>query len=719
VSVEDREWQALDPPQRRQQTLDALRRLLLRESRVQPLVIVCENLQWIDTETQAFLDSLVDCLSTARILLLVNYRLEYQHTWARKPYYTQLRLDPLPPASAQTLLQALLGDDSGLAPLKRILVERTAGNPFFLEESVRTLVESQVLVGELGAYRLARPLSTIQVPATVQAVLAARMDRLPPEDKTLLQTAAVIGKDVPFPLLHAIVELPEESLRAALTHLQAAEFLYEASLFPELEYMFKHALTQEVAYGGLLQERRRTLHARVVEAIEQLYPDRIGAHVERLAYHALRGEGWEKALRYCRQAGAKGAARSAHREAVECFEQALLALQHLPERQDTREQAIDLRFSLRNALLPLGEHGQIYEHLRAAQTLAEVLRDERRLGQACAYMAEYFRMTGNAAHAVESGERALTLATALGDSTLQVMATFYVGTAYQALGTYRRAVDCFRRNVAALTGERSRERFGMTGLPAVMSRTWLVSCLADLGAFDEGTARGEEAVGMAEAVEHAFSLTQAYFALGTLSLRKGDLSKAIPVLERGLDVCQTANILTWLPPGASALGYAYSLAGRVTEALPLLQQAAAQNTTRGLSAGHARWVTYLSEAYLLAGHIDEASRLAHRALTFARDVKARGNEAYALRLLGEIQAHQDPTAAEAAETAYQQALALADELGMSPLLAHCHLGLGSLYTKMGRLAPARAELSTAIERFEAMEMTFWLPRAEAMRAHTA
>jgi class 3 adenylate cyclase/tetratricopeptide (TPR) repeat protein len=719
VPVEDHEWQVLDPPQRRQRTLEALKRLLLRESQVQPLVVVCENLHWIDTETQAFLDNLVESLPTARILLLVNYRPEYQHTWGSKTYYTQLRLDPLPPTSAQTLLQTLLGDDAGIAPLQRVLIERTEGNPFFLEESVRTLVESQVLVSEPGGYRLARAPLTIQVPATVQAVLAARMDRLPAEDKILLQTAAVIGKDVPFPLLQAIAELPEGALRGALTHLQAAEFLYEASLFPELEYTFKHALTQEVAYGSLLQERRRTIHARIVEAIERLSPDRMDEQVERLAYHALRGEVWGKALGYFHQAGAKAAARSAHREAVGCFEQALVALDHLPEHQDTCEQAIDLRFSLRNALLPLGEHRQAFEHLRAAQTLAEALHDERRLGRSFAYLAEYYRMTGDSTRAVDSGERALAVATDLGDFPLQVLANIFLGTAYHALGDYRRAVDCFRRNVASLTGELIRERFGMTGLPAVMSRTWSVSCLADLGAYDEGTARGEEAIRLAEAVDHPFSLTQAYFALGSLHLRKGDLHQAIPVLERGLGLCQVTNILTWFPTVAATLGYAYTLAGRIAEALPLLQQAAAQDTSRGLSAGHARRVAYLSEAYLLTGHMDEATSLARSALAFARDLKARGNEAYALRLLGEIHALQYPLEVEAAEAAYRQALTLAEELGMRPLLAHCHLGLGTLYTKVGQRAQARAALSTAIELFQAMAMTFWLPRAEAMLAQTA
>src|SRR4029450_12729123 len=306
----------------------------------------------------------VESLPAARLLLLVNYRPEYQHSWSQKTYYTQLRLDPLPPASAETLLHSLLGEDTSLEPLKQRLIERTQGNPFFLEESVRTLVEAQVLVGTQGAYRLATGLPSIQVPATVQAVLAARIDRLPLEEKQLLQTAAVIGTEVPLALLQTVAEVPEESLRLGLTHLQAAEFLYETPLFPESEYTFKHALTQQVAYETLLQERRRALHARIVEALEALAGDQVAEQVERLAYHALRGEVWASALVYGRQAGEKAMARSAYREAVGYFEQALSAVAHLPETRDTWEQGIDLRIVLRSALWPSGDLRGILAHLR-------------------------------------------------------------------------------------------------------------------------------------------------------------------------------------------------------------------------------------------------------------------------------------------------------------------------------------------------------------------
>ncbi len=226
-----------------------------------------------------------------------------------------------------------------------MLVKR--GNPFFLEETVRTLVETGALAGARGAYRLTRPVEALQVPATVQTILAARIDRLPPEEKQLLQAASVIGKHVPYALLAAIAEQPEETLRRGLAHLQEAEFLHETQLFPDLEHTFKHALTHDVAYAGLLGERRRELHAAVAATIERLHADRLVEHVERLAHHARQGEVWDKAVRYLRQAGAKAFLRSANREAAVYFEQALDALRRLPEHPDAIAESLDIRFDLR------------------------------------------------------------------------------------------------------------------------------------------------------------------------------------------------------------------------------------------------------------------------------------------------------------------------------------------------------------------------------------
>jgi class 3 adenylate cyclase/tetratricopeptide (TPR) repeat protein len=713
VPVEDPQWQAFDPPQRRRRTLEAVKRLLLRESQVQPLCLVFEDLHWIDAETQALLDSLVESLPTARLLLLVNYRPEYQHGWGSKTYYTQLRLDPLPPASADEFLQALLGEDASLAPLKQLLIARTQGNPFFLEESVRTLVETGVLEGERGAYRLARPLESLQVPATVQAVLAARIDRLPPEEKRLLQTAAVIGTEVPWPLLQAIADAPDEVLHRGLAHVQAAEFLYETSLFPERVYTFKHALTHEVAYGGLLRERQRLLHGRIVAAIEQRDADRLADQVERLAHHALRGEVWDKAVAYCRQAGDKAVARSASREAVACFEQALVALAHLPEGRERNEQAIDVRFGLRPALGQRLEFGRVLAYLREAEGLAQALGDQHRLGWVTAYMANEFWATGDPQRAVEVGQRALALAGTLRDAALQVVTHLFLGRAYHGLGNYPRAIDFLRQNLVALEGELLRERFGLAGLPSVMSRDMLARCLSELGAFTEGLAHGEEGLRIAEAIDHPNSLIQACYGIGRVYLRKGECHQAILWLERGLDVCRVwdSPLLFYLV--SSTLGYAYVLFGRMSEALPLLEQCVSMEANEILRDPVHIW---LSEAYLRLGRRDEALASAERGLEFCRMHAQQGEQAWALRLLGEIHAHRHPPQAELAEAAYREALALADTLGMRPLQAHCHLGLGTLYAQTGRQEQARPELSAAIALYRSMDMTFWLPQAEATLA---
>jgi tetratricopeptide (TPR) repeat protein len=713
----DSPFLTLDPPQRRQRTLEALKRVVLRESQVQPLVLVFEDLHWIDSETQALLNNLVESLPTARLLLLVNYRPEYQHGWGSKTYYTQLRLDPLPAASAEAFPQALLGDDPSLAPLKQLLIARTEGNPFFLEESVRTLVETGVLVGEPGAYRLARPLDSLQVPATVQAVLAARIGRLPAEEKRLLQTAAVIGTEVPLPLLQAIAELPEAALQRGLGTLQAAEFLYETQLFPEQAYTFTHALTHEVAYGSLLQERQRALHGNIVVAIERLYQDRVADQVERLAHHALRGEVWDKAVAYCRQAGGKATDRSAYQEAVAYLEQALAALPHLPEGRDTREQAIDIRLHLRTVLFPLGELRRGLDHLREAEVYPEHLHDQRRLGQVLSSTIGCWWLMGAPERAVAYGERACAIVVALGDVVLQMRSTLSLSQAYVIMGHYQRAADFLRRTVDALQGELLSRRFGGVAIPAVNSRVWLVWSLVELGEFAEGMARGAEAMQMAEAAGHPFSRIQACYGLGLLHLRKGDLTRAIPVLEQGLDVCQAWGFQTLaFYEVAAFLGAAYVLAGRVAEALPLLERVVKQTDAMGVVFDHVLGVISLGEGYLWAGRIEDALHQAQHAVEVCHQHQQRGHEAWALRLLGEVAAQCNSSGVEQAAAHYRQALALAEELGMRPLQAHCHLGLGTLYAKLGQRQQARAELYAAIDLYRAMDMPFWLPQAEAALA---
>jgi class 3 adenylate cyclase/tetratricopeptide (TPR) repeat protein len=710
--VEDPQWERLDAPQRRQRTLDAVKRLLLRDSQVQPLCLIFEDLHWVDSETQAFLDALVDGLPGARLLLLVNYRREYQHGWGGKSYYRQLRIDPLPPASAEELLEALVGKDPTLHALKRVLIERTQGNPFFLEESVQTLVETRALLGERGAYRLTRPLQGIQVPETVQAVLAARIDRLASEDKRLLQAASVIGETVPFMLLESVVELPDEELRRGLSRLQGAEFLYETSLFPDPEYAFKHGLTRQVTYGAMLHEQRRVLHTRIARAMEHLYRDRLSEHVDRLAHHAFQGGLWPEAVRFLRQAGLRALSRSASREAIVHFEQALVALGHLPQTADTLEQALDLRFDLLGACFPLGDLERMLGYLREAEQLAEAIGDQRRLGRVFASLTHCLWGRGELDRAVESGRRAIAIAGSLGDSELQMVANVRLGQVYFARGDYQQTVETCRACLESGKGDLLREGFGLPAIPAVVSLAFLGRSLALLGDFPTGIATTEEAIRVAEAAAHPYSVVVAYWANGDTYLARGDHVRAIPALERARALCGEQTVTIMVPTVGRALGEAYTLAGRHAEALSLLQGAvdglAAMKYMPPLPSAHGT----LSESLLLAGRLPEALQSVQLALDLCRAQRQRGNEAYALRVLGEIYAVQDPPATERAETAYQDALTLATAVGNRPLMARCELGLGKLYRLTGDTRRAAQHLAAAVAALRALEMQRWLDEAE-------
>jgi class 3 adenylate cyclase/tetratricopeptide (TPR) repeat protein len=715
VPVDDGAWQALDPPRRRQHMLDAVKRLLLREAQGQPTVVVFEDLHWVDPETQALLESLVDSLPTARLLLLVNYRPEYTHGWGSKTYYTQLRLDALSAEGAGELLEALLGADSTVAPLARLLVGRTGGNPLFLEESVRALVETGILVGARGRYRLAQPIEAVRVPATVQAILAARIDRLPPDDKRLLETAAVIGKDVPFALLQAIAGTGEEDLRRGLGRLQGAELLYEASLFPDLEYTFKHALTHEVAYEGVLHERRRDLHAQIVVAIEHLHAGRLEEQTERLAHHALRGERWEEAVRYGRQASQRAIGRNAFAAAARGLDAALTALSHWPQGRETLVLEWELTSQLGHCLGPLGQLDRCRTVYERALSMAETLGDPGRLVEAMSYLAGAHWRLGDAVGAVALGERAVAVADTGDDAARLALARRQLAMACHSTGAFYRAIALLEQarpvllNPAAVTGSGAQA--------GVLVATWLARCLAAVGEFDRARMVASEGAGLAATSDTALNRLTAAWGLVTLAVSRGDFARAIPVLEQGVTLAEAADIRVWSSGFVAFLGYAYAHSGRPGEGVRLLEDAIVLAEARNRVA-RAEFVSLLSEAHLLAGRPRDAMATAQQGLAGTRERGERGDEARTLRALAEATARIDPPDVHAAVAYYHQALTLGDELGMRPTVAHCHAGLARLYRRMGERERADEHLTLATTMYREMGMTYWLEKLERAWATT-
>jgi DNA-binding winged helix-turn-helix (wHTH) protein/class 3 adenylate cyclase/tetratricopeptide (TPR) repeat protein len=699
------EWLArLTPEARQARTFALLERLIRHAAQRQPVVLAVENVHWIDPTSAAWLAFLVERLTGLAVLLLVTQRPGAPPSWGTHAAVTQLALPPLRVEESQVIVAAVPGTAQLPAARCQQIVAHGAGNPFFLEELAWQAVEH------------GRATTPVSVPATVHAVLAARLDQLPAEEKALLQTAAVIGQEVSVPLLRAMADVSENTLQRCLAHLRATALLSETRLFLEQEYTFKHALTHEVAYGSLLQEQRRVLHARLVEVLEARAGDQVAEHVERLAHHALRGEVWDKALAYCRQAGARAYDRAAFREAVAAFEQALQALAHLPEDGDTRVLALDLRLALGGTLFALGEYGRRLALLGEAEVLARALDDRARLVRVLAWMAHALWLTGDTDGAVAAGQQALELAAALGDSALQVQASDRLGEVYWSIGDFGRAAALLRWSVEAADRESGTPSTDVRIDVRIQSRGRLAQTLGALGAFAEGRRHGEEALRLATLEGRGSSPIAARGYLGGLYLAQGDLEHAIQVWEQGLALCCASGNRDWLRSIMAGLGSAYALQGRFAEGRTLLEEAIRESISTGARWNHANQLTRLGEVCRLAGRYDEAWQYARQALDLARQQQARGIEARALYQLGAVRTRAAPPDVAQAAAHYHQALALAEELGMRPLQAHCHRGLGILYATTGQQEQAHVELSTAMNLYRAMEMTFWLPETEAALA---
>ena len=537
----------MDAGIRRRRTLEAVKRIIIRESLKQPLVVIFEDLHWIDAETQELLDLLVDSVASARILMLVNYRPEYRHEWGNRTCYTQLRLDPLGGQSADEMLHALLGTDASLQSLKRLIIEKTQGNPFFIEEIVRALVEQGVLIRN-GATRLTKPLTEIHVPPTVHGILASRIDALSASEKGLLQTVAVIGRDFPLNLVKHMTTSPDDQLEPMLKNLQAGEFIYERPELGEAEYTFKHALTQEVAYNSVLIERRRLLHERTGEAIEALFKDRIDDHLAELAHHYSRSANTRKAVEYLFRAGSQAAARSAYSEAITRLSSALDFLKHLPDDAERARQELSVQSVLGLSLaIAKGFAAAELEPVYArARELCSKVRDPAltfRLLQ-LQWLRRYWKMELH--DALELADELLATAEEVKDPAMLLTSNYACGTTLFFLGELVSAKEHLEKALAVFDLRQSLPE--ELELRRVDSFTYLYFGLFRLGYPDRAWARSREMLEVAQRSSDPYVLAQAHCFVAIHILVRGDGTAAQKHTEEAMALTEACGY-----PSLSAL----------------------------------------------------------------------------------------------------------------------------------------------------------------------
>jgi predicted ATPase len=672
-----------------------MKRILLRESLNQPLMVIFEDLHWIDEQTQELLNLLADSIGTARLLLLVNYRPEYSHQWNSKTYYTQLRLDPLGKGSAEEMLSALLGDGKDLIPLKRVIIERTEGNPFFMEETVQVLLDEVALVRN-GTTRLTKPLGELKIPPTVQAILAARVDRLPHDEKELLQTLAVLGTEFPLGLIRRVVQRSDAELDRMLMNLQLAEFIYERPVFPEVEYVFKHALTQQVAYDSMLIERRKLLHEGAGQALESMFADQLDDYLGDLARHYSRSDNVAKAVEYLGRAGQQAIQRSAHSDAISSLTAAIDLLQRLPDSPERIQRELLLQlavgpalFDVKGSTAPEGERAYT-----RARELCERVGDPPELFPALFGMWVMNFVRGELRAAYELAEGLLRRAQSAQDPALLMYARYALGSASFRMGELLRAREHLEMAIPLYDRERHRPLFGFRGIDRGAScLSYAAWTLWQLGYADQALKRGKEALALAQELSQPYGLAFVEFFLGVLRQFRGEVRAARETAEGVIALAAEHGLIDWLAWATALGGWAMAEQGHNEEGIALIREGLAVNRARAAELNRPYVLTLLAEACGETGRLDDGLDALTEALAAAEQHENRHPEAEIHRLKGELLLKQNNTNVAEAQSCFKRAIEIARRQSAKSFELRATMSLARLLASQGDRDEARTMLA--------------------------
>jgi class 3 adenylate cyclase/tetratricopeptide (TPR) repeat protein len=693
--------------------LDALAAIFILNSNNQPMVLVFEDWHWVDDVSDAALKHIIGLIASHPLMLLVVYRPEYSTNWGNWSHHTPIILNALNDQNCENIIKSIWNVDhlpNGMVP---VIHERTGGNPFFVEEISSALIEEGTAQLKDKNAILTKSIENLSFPTTIQAVIRARLDRLDGSTRESLRLASVIGREFTRRILEQISDSTER-LSASLETLKDLELIQQTRVVPEAEYLFKHVITQEVTYETLLKQKRKELHGLVAQAIEELYADRLEEFYEMLAFHYWRAEVWSCAYRYNREAGLKAQSLSAYIETLSYLEAALEALKNLPRTRNHFEQEIDLRFNIRSALFPLGKHEDWADHIRKAELRAREISDNARLANCHNYLSAYYFICGRHKEAIRVGEAGLRLAESAGDFSVKVTTKYHLGLPLFYSGQIERAVELHREVAKQLSGPAALERHGLSGVPSVLSRGFLAWWLSELGEFEEAEMYSQQGIELAGKVRNHYNTAFMQAISGLNYLRRGELNTALEFLQKANSLVRVADIRSIFSFVTSSLGYTYLLTGRPDDALPILEEAVKPQNLDSSILSSVYPMTALSEAFRLKGQLAKAFETAEEALRIFRKTEERCFGAWTLLVMAKIQSEYGSDQIEQAKQTYCQAIELAENLKMRPLLAHCSLEFGQFYTRNGENEKARSELMKASDLFRSLGMRFWQPKVDAM-----
>jgi class 3 adenylate cyclase/tetratricopeptide (TPR) repeat protein len=712
----DDAYRHLEPKQKRERIFEALRDLFIRESQKNPLVLIVEDLHWIDKTSEEFLDYFIGWLATTPILLVILYRPEYTHRWASKSFYTNIRVDQLSLPTSSELVQSILSEGEIVPELRDLILGKAAGNPLFMEELTHSLIENGSIQKKDDRYILSKKLSDIEVPDTIQGIIAARIDRLDESLKRIMHVASVIGREFAFRILQSITEMKED-LKAHLINLQGLELIYEKRLFPELEYIFKHALTQEVAYNSLLLTRRKEIHGRIGKAIEGLYADRLEEFYEMLAYHFARGEDLKKASHYLTLSGNKAARRNSVREAHSFYKEALDTLHRLPETEERKKQELDVLAlavtPLQLLAFPEGSLGM----LEKGEALAKELRDSRRLAIFYDMLSVYHNYRGDHLLAAQYSEGALEEGRKSGDLDLIVPVAHGLCLSYEGSGQFDKLVAMLP-GVLDLLEKKERES-DFFGLPVNAYAVLSGHCgagMGNLGNFQEGELVLDKGLRHATRIGDVRALAFVEFAYGCFCYAKGDWKVAAEHLRKSITYSEEARFSMTLSLGWGFLGNAYVHLGDPETGRSYAEKGLKMHQDAGIEWLLSDLYLFLGDTHFQLGDLEHARGSVEEALRLSQKNHEKHCEAMAWILLGRILGRKETPDIGKAEECILQGMKFADELKTKPIHAQNHLFLGELYAHEGQKEKALENLTKAETMFLEMGMDYWLDETRKVLA---
>lgn len=670
----------LPAPRRRSLAVNAAARLLLAAAERDPLVIVCDDLQWIDPESHDVLDAVVEALPGTRLLLIATYRTAYRHTW-RGSGLTEMHVAPLSAESAEAMLDDLLGTSSSLARARTEIVTKTGGNPFYLEESVRALVDSGLITGSRGAFRMESPTASLVVPESVRDVVAARMDQLTARRRRILQCAAAIGQSGLLPVLVGACGLPSATVQEEVSALRDAAFLSSTSADADGMWEFRHALTQEAAYRGLQELERKLLHASVLKSMERCWAGSEAEYAEVLADQAVRGEVWERAVDYLRVVSSRAYSRGALEQAIESLERALQLVGRLPASVEAAQRAIDVRLDLHPALLTVGRVREIAELHPEAERLARQIGDDVRLAQVLRLRSQFSWMGGRYRVGSDYARQALAILESGPDAPTRLQVMYCLGTNLHALGDYRGAQDCFASIVEGPDTDLIGRVLSLTVPVATPAWCWRGFSLALLGAVAQGNEAIRRGVDLAEASGYEQSKVIARTLEALVAIYSGRPGQCLRSMEQAIALCEKIGFVAWLPAAYSAYGLMLTRLGRIAaDTVFYLEQGVVTNEAMGIRVYHAQRLCWWAEALWRVGMLAEARQRCDAAVELAVAVEERGVETEALMTRALI-AHAEGTTAEAHED-LTRAVSISRALEARLFEAQAVVALGGVLTRM-------------------------------------